>query len=80
MQYVIGTMVVRMCQKLLKFIGIGQDKAADPIPMRVEIISHDRYFYWLVEFDRKHAIEGYSESIQGALKEISDVCAEEEVH
>lgn len=38
--------------------------------MRIELIKHNDCYYWLIEFGRGVAVEGYSKTLEGAMKEI----------
>ena len=38
--------------------------------MKVEIIKHDHLYYWLVEYGKGVAIEGYAKTLKGAMKDI----------
>ena len=72
MQYATGTMVKRMCQRFLKWLGIGQAKESVCCLMRVEIIRHNQYYYWLVQYSSGVAIEGYAKTLKGALRDIAN--------
>ena len=72
MQYVIGTMVKNVCQKLLKLARIGQARESDRGEMKVEIIRHNDHYYWLVQYSSGVATEGYSRTLKGALRDIAN--------
>mgnify|MGYP007029080213 CR=1 FL=1 len=38
--------------------------------MRVEIIKHGEYYYWLVEYGKGAATEGFARTFKGAMKDI----------
>jgi disulfide oxidoreductase YuzD len=38
--------------------------------MRIEIIEHNNYFYWLIVYNSTHSVEGYSKTMKDAMKEI----------
>ena len=40
--------------------------------MRVEIIRHNQYYYWLVQYSSGVAIEGYAKTLKGALRDIAN--------
>ena len=65
-------MVRNVCQKLLKLLKIGQARRSERGEVKVEIIRHNDYYYWLVQYSSGIAIEGYARSLKGALKDIAN--------
>lgn len=38
--------------------------------MRIEIVKHGEFYYWLVETKNASAKEGFARTLKGAMKEI----------
>lgn len=38
--------------------------------MKIEIIKHGEFYYWLVEYGEGVATEGYARTLKGAMKDI----------
>jgi disulfide oxidoreductase YuzD len=72
MQYATGTMVKRMCQEFLEWLDIGQAKESERGEVKIEIIRHNDYYYWLVQYSSGMAIEGYARTLKNALKDIAN--------
>lgn len=38
--------------------------------VKIEIVKHAKYYYWLVDYGAGHNIEGFAETLEQAMKEI----------
>lgn len=63
-----------MWNQLRKLMPNGQAREAEWGVMRVEIISHNEFYYWLVEFKSGSVIEGYAKSFNQAMMDIISEC------
>ena len=72
MLYATGTMVKRMYQGFLEWLDIGQAKESERGEVKIEIIRHNDYYYWLVQYSGGMAIEGYARTLKGALRDIAN--------
>ena len=68
-----------MWDQLRKMIPGGQAKEHEFGAMRVEVISHDDLYFWLVEFKSGSVIEGYAKTFNQAMMDIICECGDMKV-
>lgn len=64
-----------MWNQLLKLVPNGQARETEWGVMRVEIINHNEFYYWLVEFKSGSVIEGYAKTLNAAMQDIVCECS-----
>lgn len=38
--------------------------------VKIEIVKHAKYYYWLMDYGAGHNVEGFAETLEQAMKEI----------
>lgn len=38
--------------------------------VKIEIVKHSEYYYWLVDYGAGHNIEGFAKTLEEAMREI----------